>query len=133
MSHPRPFRSIENRWRIVTAFVLWAVSYMGVRFILEAAVVGPARVALALLPLPFFMWMLVELIRALRAMDELERRIQLEALAVAFPLALVLVMTLGLLETAQPLDARNWSYRHIWPFLTIFYAAGLTLARRRYQ
>lgn len=133
MSHPRPFRSIENRWRIVTAFLLWAASYMGVRLILDATMQGAARVALALLPLPFFLWTLVEIIRALRAMDELERRIQLEALAVAFPLALVLFMTLGLLETAQPFGARHWSYRDVWPLLTLFYAAGLTLARRRYQ
>ncbi len=54
-------------------------------------------------------------------------------LAVAFPLSLVLFMTLALLEIALPLDPANWSYRHIWPFLTIFYAAGLTIARRRYQ
>ena len=43
MSHPRPFRSIENRWRIVTAFLLWAASYMGVRLILDATMQGKLR------------------------------------------------------------------------------------------
>ena len=133
MSHPRPFGSIENRWRIVTSFSLWGATYVGVRLLLDTPVAGGWRAALALVPLPFFLWLLVELIRALRVMDELERRIQLEALAVAFPLSLVLFMTLALLEIAIPLDPANWSYRHIWPFLTIFYAAGLTIARRRYQ
>ncbi|RIK73904.1 hypothetical protein DCC62_16355 [candidate division KSB1 bacterium] len=66
-------------------------------------------------------------------MDELERRIQLEALVIAFPLAILLIMTLGLLELAVPLSPENWSYRHIWPFLTMFYFIGLAIARKRYE
>jgi hypothetical protein len=66
-------------------------------------------------------------------MDELEQRIHLEALAVAFPLALILLMTLGLLELATKLPPEDFSYRHVWAFLPIFYFGGLALARRRYR
>ena len=83
--------------------------------------------ALALLPLPAFLWFLWTFIAGVRGADELERRIQLEALAVAFPLTLVLIMTLGLLQIAVPLSPDDWSYRHIWPFLYVFYLLGLTL------
>lgn len=87
----------------------------------------------ALLPLPFFLMWLVGLLREMRAMDELQRRIQLEALGVAFPLTLVLIMTLGLFEAARPLNPDNWSFRHVWQFLVLFYVIGLFVARRRYR
>jgi hypothetical protein len=111
----------------------WALSYFAARGALAGEVfAGWARVAVALAPLPFFVAFLAAFIRNVRGMDELERRIQLEALGIAFPLALVLVMTLGLVQVARPLDPANWSYRHLWPFMAAFYAAGLAVARRRY-
>ncbi len=120
---------------LVWGFLLWALSYMGVRIALEAAVggLGPVRMLLALAPLPFFLMWLVGLIREARGMDELQRRIQFEALGLAFPLTLVLVMTLGLIEDARPLDRANWSFRHVWQLLVLFYVIGLFVARRRYR
>ena len=70
---------------------------------------------------------------AVTGRDELERRIQLEALAFAFPMTLLLIMTLGLLEIAIGLNRDHWSYRHVWPMLFILYFAGLARAKRRYE
>ena len=42
-------------------------------------------------------------------MDELQRRIELEALGFAFPATLVFLMTLGLLDLAFTLDPENFS------------------------
>jgi hypothetical protein len=92
-----------------------------------------ARIAVALLPFPFFVAFLVAEIRLLRRVDELERKIQLEALAVAFPAAMLLMMALGLLERAVALKPEDWSYRHTWFFLPLFYFVGLGIARRRYR
>ena len=118
------------KWSVV----LWLLSYLAIRGALEGdAITGWARVVAALVPLPFFVTFLVSFIRTVRGMDELERRIQLEGLAVAFPLTLVLLMTLGLVQVARPLDPDDWSYRHLWPFVVMFYFGGVTLARRRYQ
>jgi hypothetical protein len=39
-------------------------------------------VTVALLPVPAFSFLILSIVRGLRAMDELERRIQLEALAI---------------------------------------------------
>ena len=91
------------------------------------------RVAIALVPVPFFALFLWQLIQGIRGMDELERRVHLEALAVAFPLSILLIMLLGLLELAIALNRDDWSYRHIWPFFFAFYFLGLSLARRRYS
>ena len=112
---------------------LFLVLFFAARGLLELEGLSTAiRVALALLPLPAFLWFLWTFIAGVREADELERRIQLEALAVAFPLTLVLIMTLGLLQIAVPLSPDDWSYRHIWPTLYVFYVLGLSWARRRY-
>ncbi len=66
-------------------------------------------------------------------MDELERRIELEALAFAFPIAVVLLMTLGLLDVAIPLNPDDWSLRHVWAMMPVLYYIGLWRAKRRYQ
>jgi hypothetical protein len=91
------------------------------------------RVAIALVPLPALAWFLWTFVREIRATDELERQIQLEALAVAFPLTLLLIMILGLLQIAVPLNPDDWSYRHIWPLIYVFYLFGVLRARRRYE
>ncbi len=32
-----------------------------------------------------------------------------------------------------PMPTEDWSYRHIWPLMYVFYLLGLMRARRRYQ
>jgi len=91
------------------------------------------RVLAALLPVAPFAWMLWEIIKGVRSMDELEQRIQLEALVVAYPSTLILLMTLGLLEIAIKLPPEDLSYRHVWAMLPVFYFLGLAIAKRRYR
>src|SRR3990172_3625316 len=92
-----------ERWIGVSAG-LWLGLFVAARVVLEAKDLPVAfRVAVAIPPLPPFAWFIREYITAIRDMDELERRIQLEALGVAFPLTLLLIMTLGLVQVAVPL------------------------------
>ena len=119
--------------QVGASMALFLVLFFAARFLLELDTLStPFRVAIALLPLPAFVWFLWAFVQSVSEADELERRIQLEALAIAFPLTISLVMTLGLLQIAVPLPPEDWSYRHIWPFLYVFYLLGLTRARRRY-
>jgi hypothetical protein len=122
--------------RAVLGFLLlWLGSYFAVRFYLEAhpGLESTIRLALSFIPTPMFGAFLWSFIRSLRRADELERRIQLEALAVAFPLGLLLLTTLGLVQRAVELDFQDWSYNHVWPMFVIFYLAGLAMARKRYR
>lgn len=126
-----------GRWAwllLPAAFLLWFVSYFCARGMLEHRGTAPwLRVTVALIPvLPFALFLLL-FIRGIREMDELQRRIHLEALAVAFPLTMLLLQTLGLLERAIPLPFEDWSYAHVWAYLPLFYFLGLALATRRYQ
>lgn len=114
--------------------ILFVLAYFTARGVLEQEeIAGPVRILAALLPVIPFVWMLWEIIKDVRSLDELEQRIQLEALAVAFPLTLILLMLLGLLELATRLPPQDFSYRHVWTMLPIFYLLGLVLARRRYR
>lgn len=110
----------------------WALTYVAARFALETDLSGGVRTAVALAPALPALLAVGAVMRAVAALDELHRRVHLEALVVAFPLTLLLLMTLGLLELAAALSPEDWSYRHIWPFLVVFYAAGLWRAWRRY-
>lgn len=119
--------------RVLATGTLWFLAYLGARFLLEMGGLATwQRVTVALVPVPFFAAFLWALVRGVGALDELERRIHLEALAVAFPLAVLLLMSLGLLELAVPLPAEDLSYRHVWAFLPAMYLLGIARARRRY-
>lgn len=110
----------------------WFATWFAARAILESSAPGWVRIAAALAPAPFAGMALLTLIRSARGLDELEKRIQLEALAFAFVLAVLLLMTLGLMELAVTLNRDDWSYRHVWAMLPLLYFGGLVLARRRY-
>ena len=114
--------------------LLWLVLYFATRLFVEANQGLPSgvRLGLAFVPTPVFALFLWLFIKGIRVADELERRIQLEALAVAFPLGVLLLTTLGLVQRAVELNFQDWSYNHVWPFFVIFYLGGLMLARRRY-
>jgi small-conductance mechanosensitive channel len=124
-------KSSASMWAIPTLFVL---TYFGARAVVEMRDLAAAtRVAATLVPIAVFAWWLFAMARGIRKSDELERRIQLEALAFAFPLSILLMFALGLLELAVELPPQDLSYRHVWMFLCVFYFAGLAIARRRYQ
>lgn len=122
-----------RRWGLISA-VAWVLSYMAARAALDVVARGSVlSILVALTPLVPFVAVLTVIIRGIRGADELERRIQLEALAIAFPLSVLLVMLLGLLQLATDLNPNDWSYRHIWPFMGMFWVVGAAVARKKYS
>ena len=120
--------------RLLVRGLLWASVYLLSRGVLELAIPSAAaRVAIALLPTPFFVYYLWTWMKGVGEMDELERRIELEALGFAFPAAVVFFSTIGLLDLAITLSPDDWSLRHVWLMLPLFYYAGLWRAKKRYQ
>lgn len=114
--------------------IAWMVAFFGARFVMEAPSAPTwIRILAALAPTPIAAAALLSILRSARDLDELEKRIQLEALAFAFVLSMLLLMTLGLMELAITLNRNDWSYRHVWAMLPTLYLAGLVLARRRYS
>lgn len=110
------------------------VLFLAARFAVEVPAIPVwGRIAVGVLPAPLFLVWVAACVRSARRLsDELERRIQLEALAFAFPCTFALLMGLGLVEVVVALPKDDLSYRHVWAMLPVFYLAGLVLARRRY-
>jgi hypothetical protein len=123
----------RSGWLLAGAAAFWFLSYFGARGVIENVPFGSVWVYVAAwapaLPFALLLWLLI---RGVRGADELERRIHLEALVVAFPLTMLMLMVLGLLEIGIELDRENWGYRHVWAFLPLLYILGVVLARRRY-
>jgi hypothetical protein len=119
--------------RLLVRGLLWISIYLLSRGLLELTTVAPpVRVGLALLPLPFFVWYLWTWMKGVAAMDELHRRIELEALGFAFPATLVFLMTVGLLDLAITLEPKDFSLHNIWLMLPMLYYVGLWRAKQRY-
>ena len=125
--------TIPLLWRPGLWVGAWFAAWLAARVVLESTVPTWLRVVAALAPTPIAAAALVTIVRGARELDEMEKRIQLEALAIAFVLAVLLIMTLGLMELAVALNRDDWSYRHVWAMLPPMYFAGLVVARRRYS
>lgn len=126
----------KSRLGIVTisAAAVWLIVYLSCRIVLEKFQLLPAaRVAVALSPVVPFVVFLLSWIALMRTNDELHRRVQLEALAFAFPATLVVLMIIGLLQLAIELPPHRFALRDIWPIMPILYFAGLAWNWRRYQ
>ncbi len=114
--------------------LLFLATYACARMGLERATSGSSTaLALAFLPVPFFALLVAFYVRNVRAMDELERRIQLEALAIAYPAALLIVLTVGLLDLAGFHGDQDWDLPRLWPLILMPYWLGLWRARVRYS
>ena len=122
------------RWRrrfiaqaLVIALAIVAGAWLGRQLPLRS----PARIAIALLQGAASGWLIVAIARPLRRYDELQRRIQLEALALAFAGTGVLGTGYGFLINAglPEIDWGAW----IWPAMAGLWAVGLVIAGRRYR
>jgi len=116
---------------LTATLVVYGVLLVGsIELLTHVAVARPWRDVIALspmLPAAATAWVIL---RELRRMDELQRRIQLEALGFSFAGTAILTFSYGFLEG---LGYPKLSMFTVWPILAVLWAIGLVLARRRYQ
>jgi hypothetical protein len=101
-----------------------------IELLTHADVARPWRDLIALSPMIPAAAMAWIILRELRRMDELQRRIQLEALGFSFAGTAILTFSYGFLEG---LGYPRLSMFTVWPVLAVLWVVGLVLARRRYQ
>ena len=118
----------------IVAGIVWVVIYwIALFFLKNPETSGALKVAMVLLPAIPFAFFLFRFVSYLRSLDELHRRVHLEALALAFPIATLFLMTLGLVEKAGALSQKYWSYQDVWYYLPIFYLIAVAISWRRYR
>lgn len=88
------------------------------------------RVPVALAPMLPAVAVLASVVRQLGRIDELERRIQFEALAFAFGGTALVTFSYGFLEEGADYPHLNWFW--VWPVMASLWVVGLWFARRRY-
>ena len=93
----------------------------------------PVRVALVILPLIPSLGYMFCVVRMLRRVDELQRRIQLEAIGFAFAATVILAMTVDLLEQAKLLPAIHWGWSGLVVAMALLWGVGNVMASRRYR
>ena len=117
---------------VVVAAALSIASTLASSYLLRSGgIAGPARLPVALLPVPFFLGFLVAELRWVRQCDEFHRGVILESLAIAFPAAILLAVTIEAVQKAGYLA--GWTVGEVWPFMALLWLPGLWLALRRYR
>lgn len=124
--------SLRPRRIALVATIAYAIAYVVALWAVQSSAPDALKFALSILAVAAFALCLLAEVRMARQLDELQQRMQLEALAFAFPLSVGVIMLLGLVERFRPLPVDDLSYRHVWPVMIIFYFIGLALAQRRY-
>ena len=116
----------------VTVALLVAATDIIIFWLLSRMELGQtARVAIALLPIPANVWLIAIILRTLRRLDEFLKRIQFEAVAVAFLTTGLAALTYGQLQKAQVVGPLNVGL--IWGFMAASYALGYAVAARHYR
>jgi len=89
------------------------------------------RLALTAVLIAVMVAFVAALVRVARSQDEYHRQVHHEALAMAFPLSLVLVFAVGYLRGEGVLAGRD--PRDLWLLLLVPYALGFILSSRKYR
>jgi hypothetical protein len=90
-----------------------------------------ARTGVALLPLPGNIALIVLILRGIRRLDEFQKRVQFEAVTVAFLSTGVAVFVYGYLQKAHAVGPLNMVL--VWAFMLLFYAVGYFIAVNHYK
>ena len=122
--------SARGRGRVLAVSLVAALTLIAAAAVMDR-LSAPWNVIVALIPVPFFIWMLVLILAISRRIDEFMQKIQLEALVIGFLGTAVTVVVWGQLQRAEVLPSSNMSM--VWVVMTVFYVIGTVIAKRRYS
>lgn len=125
------FSSRQYLLELGGAFLLYAVLLLAANFV-ERAIepTGTLKLAINLMPMIGALAAAWAIMRALWRMDEMQRRIQLDAIAMSFLGTALVTFGWGFAEggAVPPLRAHA-----VWPIMGILWVFGLVIAHRRYR
>jgi hypothetical protein len=138
MEAQQPMGQVRGQGRssgVLFAAAAWLGVYFAARIGLQYLRAGSveAIVIAAVVPTFAFFAFVWVVQRAVRRADELQRLVQLDALAFAFSTTICVLMGLGLLDIAHGGRLEFPPMRDWWALLPLLYAMCLVVARRRYR
>jgi hypothetical protein len=113
--------------------LLYGATYLPVVLLLKHRVFSqPVSVVLALVPIITFAVFIFKLIRAFGTMDEVQQRVQLEAVVIGFSLTAMLIMLLFLQSLCDISNPDWFGYAHMVGYCWLFYFVGWFISKRKY-
>lgn len=120
--------------RVLIYAILWCICYIGSLFAIKTLSLSIAvNTLLTLISVLAFSVFIYKYYRSIFFMDEVQIKMQMEAVVFAFSMGLLLISTLGLLDLYIKLNANDWNYRFLVPIFILFYFTGLIIAKRKYR
>jgi hypothetical protein len=117
----------------IPAMTGYVVTLMASVWLLKQVQDPALRAAIALAPVPFVALVLRAVVRHIRDTDELQRRIEVEAVSIATALVSLGYFAAGLLQSAKVVDVPS-SAAMIWvlPLVCLVYGLAKAVIARRY-
>lgn len=129
--HLTPARR-RARSQILLVTVLASIVDIAAGWALSRLPLSPGgRIAVALAPLPGNVVLLALILKAIRTLDEFQKRVHFEAVVVAFLATGLAVFVYGYLQKARAVGPLNVGF--VWSFMLITYAAGYAIASKHYE
>ena len=116
--------------QLIISGVFYLVTLIGALYLLENDLDQRVQIIIILVPTIPGIWFLVSLGRAIASLDELQRRIQMEAIAIVFGLSAMVALTYGLLGMVGVPQA-GWIYVPVVMVFCWFLGKMWTLWRYR--
>jgi len=125
------FTSRQYLLELGGALLLYAALLVGANA-LERAIgpTGTLKLAINLIPMIGALAGAWAIMRAIWRMDEMQRRIQLDAIAIAFLGTALITFGWGFAEGGGLPPLRAFA---VWPIMGALWAAGMVIAQRRYR
>jgi hypothetical protein len=122
-----------TRWQLFGLAILSAVLFIGAAMVNRLADPGPVvRLVLAILPVLPLGVLAWAILRAIQHLDELQRRIHLDAMSAAFVGGIFVAVIYGQLQHARiNLPPLNWAF--FYPVLLVLWTVAYVVASKRYQ
>jgi hypothetical protein len=126
-------RGFKRGWIVfLLVLVLAAAIDFLASFLLRDPTLGSTlRIVIALMPLPGDIALIFLVLRAVRRLDEFQKRVHFEAITVAFLSTGVAMFVCGYLQQAHVVGFLNSGL--VWAFMLIFYALGYLIAANHYK
>lgn len=136
-SQDTPARDQQNQHRLRSWSLAWAASFLAATAALRFEVFtgGIAAVLMAAVTAALLVGMVVSYRRFLLEADELRRKIELDALATAFGVGLVVGHSYWLLKLGGvvPEAVVESDLLYLWALMVFTYLGGVLVGRRRYS